>query len=93
MLQPHNLLNILDLLVLHDLVVPGFADVQQLATQGEDTVVVATDDAEASDGESLGGVSFGKDEGAVLRVLRAGVVGIGELGEAGKTAEVHQKGK
>ena len=86
MLQTQDLLDVLNLLVLHDLVVASFPDVEQLAAQGEDAVVVATDDTETSDGERLGGVSFGQDERAVLRILRAGVVGVGELGKTGKAA-------
>ena len=85
-LQTQDLLDVLNLLVLHDLVVASFPDVEQLAAQGEDAVVVATDDTETSDGERLGGVSFGQDERAVLRILRAGVVGVGELGKTGKAA-------
>lgn len=49
MLQAENLLDTLNLLVLHDLVVLGFSNVEELATKWEDTVVVTTDDTKTSD--------------------------------------------
>ena len=57
-LKTHNFLDILDLLVLHDLVVLCLAHVQELATQREDTKIVAPNYAETSHRERLGGVTF-----------------------------------
>ena len=57
-LETHNFLDILDLLVLHDLVVLRLAHVQELATQREDTKIVAPNYAETSHRECLGRVTF-----------------------------------
>ncbi len=80
MLQPKNLLDILDLLVLHNLVVLRVSHIEQFTTKREHAVVVTTDDAETCDGERLGGITFGQDECAVCGLLCACVVGVGELG-------------
>ena len=88
MLQAKDLLDVLDLLVLHDLLVLGVADIEQLSAQREHAEVVATDDAEPGDGERLGGVSFGEDERALLRLPGPGVVGVGQLGQAGEPGRV-----
>ena len=57
-LETHDFLDTLDLLVLHDLVVLCLAHVQELATQREDTKVVTPNYAETSHRERLGGVTF-----------------------------------
>ena len=75
-LQTKNLLDILDLLVLHDLVVFSLANVQQLSTQREDTVVVATDDTKTRHSQGLGRVSFRQNESTVSSILRPSVVGV-----------------
>ncbi len=82
MLQAKDFLDVLDLFVLHDLVVFCITHVQQLSSQWEDAVVVASDDTQTSDGQRFGGVSFGKDECTEFCLLRTGVVGIGQLGQA-----------
>jgi hypothetical protein len=58
MLQTHDFLDILYLLVLHDLVMLRLAHVQELAAQREDTEVVTSNYAETSYRERLGGVTF-----------------------------------
>lgn len=45
MLEPHNLLHILNLLILHDRIVLRFAHVERFSAEGEDTEVVATDNS------------------------------------------------
>jgi hypothetical protein len=57
-LKTHDFLDVLYLLVLHDLVVFRLAHVQEFAAQREDTKVVAPNYAEASHGKRLGGVTF-----------------------------------
>lgn len=81
MLKTKNLLDVLNLLVLHDLIMAGFADVQEFTAKWENTEVITTDDRETSDSQSLGGVSLSQDEGAVLALLGTGVVRIGEFGK------------
>ena len=76
MLQPQDLLDVLNLLILHDLVVPRLADVEDFTAQGKDAKVVAADHVQASDSKRLGRVSFCQNERAVLRVLCPGVVGV-----------------
>ena len=62
--------------------VVGVADVEQLAAQREDAVVVAADDREARDREGLGRVALGDDERALVAVLAARLVGVVELRDA-----------
>ena len=52
-LKTHNLLDILNLLVLHNLVVLSLAYVEKLAAQREDAKVVAPDNTKSSHGEVL----------------------------------------
>ena len=76
MLQPQDLLDVLNLLILHDLVMPRLAHVEDFTAQRKDAKVVAADHVQASDSERLGGISFRQNECAVLRVLRPGIVGV-----------------
>lgn len=50
--------------------------------QREDAVAVAADDAEAADGQRLGTVTLGQDQGAQVAVAAAGIVSIVKLGDA-----------
>ena len=84
LLQAEDLLELGDLLVVHDRRVVGVAHVEQLAAQREDAVVVAADHREARDGERLRRVALGDDERALVAVLAAGLVGVVELGDAGE---------
>jgi hypothetical protein len=86
-LKTHNLLDILDLLVLHNLIVLRLAHVEKLAAQREDAKVVTPDDTESSHGERLGRVSFGQYKRAPRCVARSGVVCVRELGDTSKTVE------
>ena len=81
MLQSHNLLYILDLLVLHDLFVPGIADIEWLSAQREHAEVVATDNAQTGDCERLGGVTLCEDQRAFGGLPGACVVGVGQFGQ------------
>mmetsp|Transcript_45800 Transcript_45800/g.76350 ORF Transcript_45800/g.76350 Transcript_45800/m.76350 type:complete len:294 (-) Transcript_45800:1235-2116(-) len=83
-LQAEDLLDGVDLDVVHDLFVRGVAYVEQLPAQGEHAVAVTPHHRQAADGQRLGGVSLSEDEGAVLGVFGAGVVGIVQLGDAGE---------
>lgn len=80
--QTDDLLDILDLLILHYLIVRRFADVEGFTTKGEDTEIVATDNTETGFSQSLGGVSFGQDESTLRSKTTSSVVGVGKLGEA-----------
>jgi hypothetical protein len=82
MLETENLLDVLNLDVFDDLVVTGLSDIEQLSTQGEDTVLVATNDSEAGDCECLGGVSFRQDQSAVLCIAPARIVCVFQLDDA-----------
>lgn len=86
LLQSHNLLDRLDLGVLQQSLAARLADVEQLASEREDTVIVAADDRETRDGERLGRVSFGQDQRALVAVPGPGVVRVLELDETGNTA-------
>lgn len=86
-LETHNLLDILDLLVLHNLIVLRLAYVEKLAAQREDAKVVASDNTKSSHGERLGRVSFGQYKRALRCVARSSVVCVRELGDTSKTVE------
>ena len=86
-LKTHNLLDILDLFVLHNLIVLRLTHVEKLAAQREDTKIVTPDNTKSSHGERLGGVSFGQYKRAVRRVACSSVVCVRELGDTSKTVE------
>jgi len=54
MLKTHNLLDILDFLILHDLVVLRLAYIEKFTPKREDTKVISADNSETSDCERLG---------------------------------------
>jgi hypothetical protein len=92
LLQSHNLLDVLDLGVVDKLRSRSLSDVEKLSSQREDTEVISTDDVQTGNGESLGRVSFRQDEGAVLALLRSGVVGVFELEDTGDPAWRKERG-
>jgi hypothetical protein len=55
--ESHDLDDVLNLLVLHDLRVRGLAHVERLASQREDTEVVAPHHTQTRDGQGLGRVT------------------------------------
>lgn len=75
----------LNLHVLDDLVVSGLTDIEKLASQGKDAVVVPSDDTETGNGQCFGRVSFSENEGAPLGVATASVIGVLKLNDAGDT--------
>ncbi len=83
LLKAQDGLEVLDLLVLHNLLVIGVARVSHLATEGEHAVAVAADDGKPRHRQCLGRVSLRQNERAVHCVFRAGIVGVFELGDAG----------
>lgn len=85
-LQTQDLLDVLDLLVLHDLVVARLADIEQLTAKREDTeAITALDGTDAGHGHRLGGVSFGEDESALACVSPTRPVRVVELRNSSKT--------
>jgi hypothetical protein len=86
-LKTHNLLDILNLLVLHNLIVLRLAHVEKLTAQREDAKVVTPDNTKSSHGKRLGRVSFGQYKCAPRCVARSGVVCVRELGDTSKTVE------
>ena len=81
MLQPKDLLDVLDLLILHDLIVLRLTNVEQLSSKWKDTIVVTTNDTKTCDRKGLGRVSFRQDECAVGCLPRSCVVCVGQFGE------------
>ena len=79
LLQPDDLLELRYLLVVHDRRVRRVAHVEELATQREDAIVVASDDCEPRDRKRLGRVPLGDDESAHVPVPPARLVGVVEL--------------
>ena len=79
-LQAHNLSNVLYFLILHDLIVARFADIEEFTTKGEDTKVITSNDRETCYCQRLCGVTFCENEGAVSAVTRASVVRVAEFG-------------
>jgi hypothetical protein len=86
-LKTHNLLDILDLLILHYLIVLRLAHVEKLAAEWEDTKVITPDNTKTSYGERLGGVSFGQYKRTLRCLARSGIVCIRELGDTSEAAE------
>ncbi|SRR5216684_5923934 len=86
-LKTHNLLDILDLFILHNLIVLRLAYVEKLAAQREDAKVVTPDHTKSSHGERLGGITFGQYERALGCVARSGIVCICELGDTRKAVK------
>jgi hypothetical protein len=86
-LEAENLLDVLDLDVLQNLVVARLTNVEKLSTQREDTkLVTGRNGTDTGDGESLGGVTFGEDEGAARSLTTTSPVGVLELGDTTNTS-------
>ena len=82
--EAEDLLDVVNLGVVHDLIVACVTNVEKLTAEREDAVSIATDDGETGHRECLRRVTLGEDEGAVLGVAAARVVGVIELGNAGE---------
>jgi len=82
MLKTHNLLNVLDLIIVHDLLVSSIADIQQLTLEWEDTVVITANNTETTHGKSLGGITLSEDEGTLGGISATGIVGVVKLDNA-----------
>jgi len=87
LLKTHNLLDILNFLVLHNLIVLCLSHVEKLTAQRKDTKVVTPDNTKSSHGKRLGRVSFGQYKHAPRCVAHSGVVCIRELGDPSKSVE------
>jgi hypothetical protein len=88
MLQAQDLLQSLDLGIVRQALAAGFSDVEQFAAQGKDAKVVASNVADTSYGERLGRVTFRQDQGALVAVFRAGLVGVFKLGNAAYSVQL-----
>mmetsp|Transcript_9905 Transcript_9905/g.27630 ORF Transcript_9905/g.27630 Transcript_9905/m.27630 type:complete len:414 (+) Transcript_9905:2738-3979(+) len=86
--QTHDLQQILDLGVACDLFEVCVPDIQHLALERKDTILVSTDDAQASDRQRLGRITLRQDQRAVLRVLAARIVGVLQLRNAENSCDV-----
>jgi hypothetical protein len=86
-LKTHDFLDILDLLILHDLIVLRLTHVEKFPAQREDAKVVTADDTKSSHSEGLGRVSFGQNKRALRCLTRSSVVCVGKLCDTSKTAE------
>lgn len=75
-LKAHDFLDVLNLLVLHDLVVLGLANVEQFAAQREHTEIISSNDAQSCDCERLGGISFCQNQRTFVTFARASVIGV-----------------
>mmetsp|Transcript_58836 Transcript_58836/g.168974 ORF Transcript_58836/g.168974 Transcript_58836/m.168974 type:complete len:955 (+) Transcript_58836:1131-3995(+) len=87
-IEAHDLDDVLNLLVRHHLLQGRVTHVEQFTPQGEDAVLVSADNTEAGDGQRLGRVSLGQDEGACVRILAASVVGILQLRHASQPIDL-----
>jgi hypothetical protein len=88
MLQAHDLLDILNFFVLHDLIVPSLANVQKLSAKWEHAKVITADDTKTSYGERFRRVTFCEDERAFFGMSCASVVCVRQLGEAQQPIKV-----
>ena len=62
--------------------VRGLPDVEQFTLEREDAVAISADHSQPTHGQSFGRVALRQDQCAVLRVARAGVVGVLQLRDA-----------
>jgi hypothetical protein len=60
----------------------GITNVEELAAQREDAILITANDTEAADGQSFGRVSLSEDQSALLRAAAPGIVCIVQLGNA-----------
>ena len=58
------------------------SDVEQFPLEREDAVAVSANHSQPAHGQSFGRVALSQDQRAVLRVARAGVVGVLQLRDA-----------
>ena len=86
-LKTHDLLDILDLLILHNLIVLRLAYIEKLAAEREDAKVVAPDNTKPCHGERLGGISFCQYERALRCLARSGIICVRELGDTSKAVK------
>lgn len=92
-LQTQNLLDVLDFLVLHDLVVACLTDVEELTTKREDAEsVTALNCTDAGHCHRLGGVSFRQDQSALARVAATRPVCVIKLGDSPDTGTLRSVG-
>lgn len=73
-LESQDLFDVLDFDVFHDGLMGRVSDIEQFAPQREDTVVVTSNDTQSGYSQSLGGISFGKDERAAFSVAASRIV-------------------
>ena len=80
MLEAHNLLDILNLLVLHDLVVFRFSNIEKFAAQWEYTEIVSANNTKASDGQGFGRISFREDQCTISTMLCTSIIRVCKFG-------------
>lgn len=64
--EAHDFNKVHDLFILHNLAISLVTDVQRLALEWEDAVVVPTNNGKATDRQGLGRISLCNDESAVI---------------------------
>lgn len=86
-LKTHDLFDGLDFGIFGQLLAVSISNVEQFASQREDAVVVSTDDTNAGHSERFSGVTFREDEGALVALLGASLVGVFKLGNTSNTRD------
>ncbi len=81
-LKPHDLHDILNFFVFHDLSVIRFTNIQRLPFQRENTVGVAANNCESTDSEGFGTIPFREDQRAEFALRSSSQIRIFEFGDA-----------
>src|SRR5690349_16855666 len=79
-LKTHELLDVLNLLILHDLINGSISNVEQFTAEREDTKEILINDSTSSKRKDTGRLSFSENECAEVAVFGTSFVGISQLG-------------
>lgn len=72
----------LDFRIIHDLFVRGVANIEHFTTKRKDAIEITTHDGEPRDGECLGTVPLGENEGTFGGLTGTRQIGIIQFGNA-----------
>mmetsp|Transcript_5509 Transcript_5509/g.13593 ORF Transcript_5509/g.13593 Transcript_5509/m.13593 type:complete len:256 (-) Transcript_5509:960-1727(-) len=82
LIQPYNLDDVLDLLIVDCLLEAGISDVEGLTAEREDSICVTSNNAQPCYSKCFRAVSLCQDEGALLRAFPSRPVGVFQLWDA-----------
>lgn len=89
-LQPENLLDMLNLRVLDNLLVPSFSNVEKFSSEREDAVIISSDHTQPRNSEGFGRIPFSQDKSASLGVAAPGVIGVLEFDYTRNSTQIRE---